>query len=497
MKLNCLLKGVEYKKIHGRVNIDIQDIAYDSRKLHEGDLFVAIDGIDQDGHKYIPEAVENGAACIVLSREYDAVTNTYPDITVILVNDSRHALTQLSINYFDSPAEKINIIGITGTKGKSTISYMIRQIFIEQGLLCSVSGTLGMVVRDKYVETTNTTPSSYDLMSFFKDTVDAGLKHSVMEVSSIALKLNRVESITFDIGMFTNLSQAHITDREHPTFEDYYMSKCLIFNRSRRLLVNMVDEYVKKGIDEYRNSDDHKRLQNEIYTIGLNDQADITAKNIHYNNDSCTFEYSGFGKIIPIELDLPGMFNIYNSLFAVSACLMYNISSDAIQKGLKKVKVKGRCEMVETGKDFGIMIDYAHTPDSLMKLLQAIRGTKTKGRIICLFGCGGDRDHLMRPMMGEIAGVNADFSIITSDNSRSEKPADIIVMIEEGIKKTNGKYICIQDRTEAIKYAMKSAMKDDIVILAGKGQETYMEVKGIKTHYDEREEVARILKEMR
>jgi UDP-N-acetylmuramoyl-L-alanyl-D-glutamate--2,6-diaminopimelate ligase len=497
MKLNCLLKDVEYKKIHGRTNIDMQGIAYDSRKIHGGDIFVAIDGIDQDGHRYIPKAIENGASCIILSREYETVKKTYPDITVILVDDPRHALTQLSVNYFDHPAEKIKIMGITGTKGKSTISYMIRQIFVEQGLSCSVSGTLGMVIKDRHIETSNTTPSSYDLMSFFKETADEGLKHSVIEVSSIALKLNRVEGITFDIGMFTNLSQAHITDREHPSFEDYYASKCLIFNRSRKLLVNTDDEYVKKGINEYINSNDHKKLQNEIYTIGLNDNADITARNIHYNNDSCTFDYTGFGKIIPIELDLPGMFNIYNSLFAVSACLMYNISSEAIQKGLKKVKVKGRCEMVETGKDFSIMIDYAHTPDSLMKLLQAIRGTKTKGSIICLFGCGGDRDHMMRPMMGEIAGMNADFSIITSDNSRSEEPSEIIRMIEEGIKKIDGKYICIKDRTEAIRYAMKTAKKDDIVILAGKGQETYMEVKGIKTHYDEREEVARILKEFK
>ena len=271
-----------------------------------------------------------------------------------------------------------------------------------------------------------------------------------MEVSSIALKQNRVYGLRYNIGMYTNLTQAHITDREHPDFSDYYNSKKRIFSASDIMIVNNDDKYVRKAAKEYKSSEGYNKDKHKIYTIGIEEAADITADNILYRNDGSSFIYRGLGMELEIELDMPGRFNIYNSLFAVTVCILNDIDVKYIKQGLSDVVVKGRCEKVDTGKDFTVMIDYAHTPDSLEKLLIAVRETRTSGRIICLFGCGGDRDKSMRPMMGKIAGQNADFSIITSDNSRTEKPEDILSMIEQGIKETDGEYICITDRTEAI-----------------------------------------------
>jgi len=314
-----------------------------------------------------------------------------------------------------------------------------------------------------------------------------------MEVSSISMKMNRVYGLHFNIGMYTNLTQAHITQREHPTFEDYYNSKKKIFEKSKVMLVNIDDENVEKALNEYLVSDHYIKTDNRIISIGIDKKADIIAENIVYKNDKSSFTYKGLNKCFDVLIDIPGRFNIYNSLFAITAALLNDVDIIHIQNGLSDVQVRGRCEKVDIGKDYTMMIDYAHTPDSLLKILQAVRETKTSGRIITLFGCGGDRDKSMRPMMGKISGENSDFTIITSDNSRTEKPEKIISMIEDGIKQTNGQYICITDRTEAIRYAMKIAKKDDIVILAGKGNETYLDVMGVKTHYDEREVIFGIL----
>lgn len=499
MLLKMLLQKVEYIRISNNVDLDILDISYDSRKTKHNDLFIAIDGVDDDGHKYIEKAVLNGATALTVTRDFERYSAQYPDLTIIEVNDSRMFLAQVSASFFNYPANGINMIGITGTKGKSTISYMIKNIFDKAAVKCAVIGTLGAVYNDKEIKITSTTPSAYELNSIFSTIKEHGVNNCVMEVSSIALKMHRVYGIGFNIGMYTNLTQAHITDREHPDFTDYYRSKKMIYDKCETMIVNIDDDYVSKSLEEFKdstffNSDAYKGKLKNIITIGIDNKADISADNILYENDKSTFSYRGLKETFNVSIDLPGRFNIYNSLFAITTCLLNGISVNHIIEGMSDVLVKGRCEKVDVNKDYTMMIDFAHTPDSLLKLLQAVRETKTSGRIICLFGCGGDRDNSMRPMMGKISGENADFSIITSDNSRTEKPEDIIKMIETGIKQTKGEYICITDRTKAIKYAMEHAKTDDLIILAGKGHETYIDVMGEKTHYDEREIISAILK---
>lgn len=494
MLLKDLLKVTGCIRISGSKNADITDISFDSRKTKPCHLFIAIDGVDDDGHKYIGNAVSNGAVAIVVTKDFEYYADKYPDVSVIETDDVRIFLAKASAYYFNYPANALNLIGITGTKGKSTISYMIKNIFDKARTACAVIGTVGAVYKDKEIAISQTTPSAYELNEIFSKINKESVNNCVMEVSSIALKQNRVYGLRYKIGMYTNLTQAHITDREHPDFSDYYNSKKRMFSASDIMIVNNDDKYVRKAAKEYKSSEGYNKDKHKIYTIGIEEAADITADNILYRNDGSSFIYRGLGMELEIELDMPGRFNIYNSLFAVTACLLNDIDVKYIRQGLSDVVVKGRCEKVDTGKDFTVMIDYAHTPDSLEKLLIAVRETRTSGRIICLFGCGGDRDKSMRPMMGKIAGQNADFSIITSDNSRTEKPEDILFMIEQGIKETDGEYICITDRTEAISYALRNAKKDDLIILAGKGHETYMDVMGKKTHYDEREIIQKVLK---
>ena len=297
----------------------------------------------------------------------------------------------------------MNIIGITGTKGKSTISYMIKNIFDKADLKSAVIGTIGISYNNKLIETNTTTPSSYELNQIFSDIRNEKISNCIMEVSSISMKMNRVYGLHFNIGMYTNLTQAHITQREHPTFEDYYNSKKLIFEKSEIMLVNIDDDNVEKALNEYLVSDHYIKTNNRIISIGIDKKADITAKNILYKNDKSSFTYKGLNKCFDVLIDIPGRFNIYNSLFAITAALLNDVDIIHIQNGLSDVQVRGRCEKVEIGKDYTMMIDYAHTPDSLLKILQAVRETKTSGRIITLFGCGGDRDKSMRPMMGKIS----------------------------------------------------------------------------------------------
>ncbi len=497
MLLKDLLKNTGYKRISNNSDIDISDISFDSRNTKKGHLFIAIDGADDDGHKYISKAVENGAYAITITKDYENYAKQYPEVIIIETEDSRIFLAKTSAAYFGNPASSLSIVGITGTKGKSTISYMIKNIYDKAGITCAVIGTVGVIYNGKVINTSQTTPSAYELNNIFNIIRNDSISNCVMEVSSIALKMNRVFGINYDIGMYTNLTQAHITQREHPDFLDYFESKMKIFEKSDVIIINIDDANVKKAIEQYKSTGKYKTLHQKIFTIGIDNEADITAKDITYENDRSNFTFEGLNKEFEITIDMPGRFNIYNSLFAISACLLKGIDVVFVKKGLMDVVVKGRCEKVETGKDYTIMIDYAHTPDSLEKLLIAVKETKTSGRIICLFGCGGDRDKSMRPMMGKISGENADFSIITSDNSRTEKPEIIIKMIEEGIKNTKGKYICITDRTDAIEYAIYNAKKDDLIILAGKGHETYLDVMGKKTHYDEREIIHKILEGMK
>jgi len=481
MKFEKLIKNL--KMINGKYdkNIDITGIAYDSRKVKKGFLFVCIDGIDEDGHTYINNAKEKGAIAVIISKD---TKNTFEN--VIKVKDSRETLALVSATFYNNPSKSLNVVGITGTKGKTTIAKIIKEILDSDNKQASLSGTLGMFIGNQYIKTKNTTPSSLDLQQFFSKTIEVGLKYSIMEVASIALKQKRVSNIDFDYGIYTNLAKTHIGKREHVDFYDYLKSKAKLFKLCKKGIINIDDKHYKEII---KNS----TSENITYSVN-NTNADIYCENIISGDGHSSFTYVGLGKKFDVTINMPGTFNISNAIAAITVSVMLKASEKAIKEGLLNVKVKGRCEILDTNTNYKIMIDYAHNQSSLEKLLSEIR-EGVKGKVICLFGCGGDRDNEMRYDMGEISGTLADFTIITSDNPRTEEPKKIIDMIEEGIKKTKGKYICIENRTEAISYAIDNAAENDLVILAGKGHETYVEINKIRSHYDEREVVSKLLQE--
>ena len=481
MKLKKLVAKLEYISISGDLNIDIKGITYDSRKVEKGYLFICVDGIDQDGHKYINEAKEKGAIAVIITKN---VSSSFANI--IKVKDARKTLAKLASVFYNNPSENLKIVGITGTKGKTTIAKMLKTILDCDKKYASLSGTLGMFIGEKYIKTKNTTPNALDLQQFFNESIKKGIKYSVMEVASIALKQRRVNNIDFDIGIYTNLAKTHIGKREHIDFNDYLVSKSKLFTMCNKGIINLDDLYYKEII---KNS-----TSNNITYSFKNPKADIYSKNVIINGINTSFTYIGLNRQFDVTINLPGTFNISNAIAAITAALLLNVSEKAIVEGLLKTKVKGRCEVLDTNTSYKIMIDYAHNQSSLEKLLSEIKTTKG-GKVIALFGCGGDRDNAMRYEMGEISGKFADFTIITSDNPRTEQPKKIISMIEEGMKKTNGKYICIENRTDAITYAIENAKENDLIILAGKGHETYVEINNVRTHYDEREIVEKILKE--
>ncbi len=478
MKLKDVIKGVQVEGVEGSVDIDITGVAYDSRQVEPGFLFVCIDGVEDDGHKYLNAAQNAGASAAIVTKEQDNFKGT-----VVMTTDSRKALAKCAVNFYDNPSEKLHLIGITGTKGKTTTAFMIKSILDKSGTECGIMGNLGVAFKGRHIATSQNTQQSSDLQKYFRMMVDSGTGKCVMEVTSMGLKQYRTSYVKFDIGMFTNISRAHIGRREHADFQEYLDSKAMLFSMCEKAVINMDDENSDYIAD---------KTQCPVATISLEKEADVTAVDMRINSKGSTFLYDGMGKRIPIKLAMPGKFNVYNALFAATAALMSGADEEMIKDGLSDVVVPGRCERIPTGREFGIMIDYAHSPDSLAKLLEAMNEF-AQGRVISVFGCGGDRDATMRPMMGEISGELADFTIITTDNPRFEKPMDIMLQIEEGMKKTDGEYIMIEDRTKAIEYAIKNAKANDLIILAGKGHETYLDKMGVKTHYDEREIVSRIL----
>ncbi|MFO7612141.1 MAG: UDP-N-acetylmuramoyl-L-alanyl-D-glutamate--2,6-diaminopimelate ligase [Clostridia bacterium] len=478
MKLTDVIKGTDILEINGRTDLDISGIAYDSRKVREGFLFVCIDGIEDDGHKYLGKAWENGAVAAIVTKDSGGREGT-----VILADDSRKALAACAVNFYNDPSSEIDLIGITGTKGKTTTAFMIRSILDRMPAGCAIMGNLGISYSGKTISTSQNTPQSSDLQEVLRQIADEGIGRCVMEVTSMGLKQLRTGFTKFSIGMFTNISRAHIGRREHESFDDYIASKAMLFSMCRLGIVNIDDEHSDYIID---------RAKCPVLTLSVTRDADITAANINMGGTSSGFTFRGFGHEFPVDVEMPGMFNVYNALFAAAAAILSGADEQSVQEGIRSAVVPGRCETLDIKKDYTIMIDYAHSPDSLEKLLEAMKEFAA-GRIVSVFGCGGDRDNTMRPMMGAISGRLADFTIITSDNPRFERPEDIISQIEEGMKETSGRYICITDRTEAIRHAIEHAKKDDLIILAGKGHETYLDKMGIKTHYDEREIVAGIL----
>lgn len=482
MKFAELIKDMKVLHISGDSNIEITGIDYDSRRVKKGNLFVCIDGMTTDGHNYIRQALDNGAAAFIVQKNMQLPENC----TFAVAEDTRTALAQLSDKFFGHPSEGFRLVGVTGTKGKTTVTFMLKAIFDAWGSRSAIIGTLGTQIDKRILHSERTTPESADLQRLFKQMVDDGVEIVAMEVSSQGLALHRVEFSDFDIGIFTNLSRDHIGAKEHANMEEYMKAKCMLFKLCMHGIINADSEYAQRVLNE---------AECETLTFGIENKADIRARNIRKQPQSVAFDLESPWYNGRFYTCIPGRFNVYNSLAAIGACGLLGIPEEAVRKGLETVHVPGRAELVETGRHFSVIIDYAHTPDSLENILSTIKDYST-GRVICVFGCGGDRDTAKRPMMGAISGRLADYTIITSDNPRTEDPEAIIRQIEEGIKDTGGQYICIGDRREAIKHSIIIAEKDDVVVLAGKGHETYQILNDRTIHFDEREVVKELLEEL-
>ncbi len=489
MKLSEILSGISDLKAKGNINIDIKNIACDSRKVTPESLFVAIKGYDVDGHDYIEEAIEKGASAILLENVEKLRNINLPgDVTFVITNDTRYALAISASNFYGNPSRKFKLIGITGTKGKTTTTYMIKTLLEAQGKKVGLIGTIeNYIGEDSLGESERTTPESLDLQRIFAQMVEEKVEYVVMEVSSQALKLERVAGCNFDIGVFTNFSKEHISKNEHKDMEEYFNSKMKLFSMCQMGFVN---------IDDFRGARVKREAKCQVKTYGIDNSCDLLAKDITITNIGVDFKAKLVDRNERIKVDIPGRFSVYNSLAAISVALYYGCSPEIIKTALETIKIPGRSELVPNKKELNIMIDYAHSPESLENILQAVK-TYTKGRVILVFGCGGDRDTTKRPIMGEIAGRIADYSIVTSDNPRTEDPEKIIKDIEAGISKTKGKYEIVVDRKDAIEKAIKMANKKDIIILAGKGHEPYQEINKTKYPFDERVIVKDIINNMK
>ena len=482
MKLREVLKGIDYELVKGSIDTNISDIKYDSRKVEDNDIFVSLVGINSDGHDYIDKAIELGCNTVIVEKDINIDKN----INIIKVNDTRKVLSLMSINYFNNPKEDIVLIGITGTKGKTTTSWMIKNILEEDNKKCGIIGTMGIYFNNKHYETVNTTPESYEIQKYLREMVNDGVKYCVMEVSSQALKVGRVEGLTFDYGIFTNLTKDHIGEGEHSSMEEYVYCKSLLFSKCKCGIFNIDDSYSSVMIDKCTGS---------IYRFGYDNTSDIVIKNVKLfkNNNFLGIKVNTTGIIEDTFLiNTPGIFSAYNAVSSIMVCYLIGCTIDSMKKALSKITIKGRMEIVPVNKNYMIIIDYAHNGASMESALKTIKGYHPN-RIISVFGAGGNRSRDRRFEMGEMSGKYADFTIITEDNSRFESVMDIMNDIEIGIKKTNGKYIKIEDRNKAIKYAIDMAEENDVIMLLGKGHETYKDVNGVKEYYDEREVVNRII----
>jgi len=486
MKLNELFKDIKYELIKGDMELEINDIIFDSRKVCDDVLFMAIVGSEVDGHKYIKDAIKNGAKAIVVSKNIDIDE----DITVIKVKDTRSILSKLSMRFFKYPQNKLKTIAITGTKGKTTVSFMIKKILEEAGYKCGVIGTTGIYIGDKIYKSMNTTPESYDTIKYMNEMVNEKIEYLVMEVSSQALKYDRVNDIIFDYGIFTNLTQDHIGENEHDSMEDYISSKAKLFNQCNHGIFNIDDSHFYDMVTGGDAS---------INTYGYDERADLKIVSMKLIRDGhfigIDVETDGVIKD-KFKVSTPGKFSSYNAMAAILTCQMIEVDVKYIKKALEKFSVKGRVEPIKVSDDFTLLIDYAHNGVSTESILSTIKEYKPK-RIVTIFGCGGNRSRDRRYEMGEMAGKYSDFCIITEDNNRFESFEDIAKDILVGIKKTDCKYTMIPDRKEAIKYAIENGQKGDIIMLIGKGHEDYKEINGVRYPFDERVIIKEILDEIK
>lgn len=476
MTLKEIVQSIDCR-ILGDSNIDIKGIAYDSRKVEPGFLFVAIKGFETDGHKYIDSALKNGA-CAVIGEEDLELSCTY-----VKTENSRKALALSAAEFYGHPERKLKIIGLTGTNGKTTTTYLIRQILMLKGLRCDLIGTNQTIIGEDIQESSRTTPESLDLFEIFFRMAQSGGEYVVMEVSSHSLDLDRVCGIKFETAVLTNITQDHLDF--HKTMDNYALAKAKLFEMSKSSAINKDSDYAEVCID---------KANGKVVTYSIKEESDIKASNIRMSERGVIFSISLNGEIHEMRLGIPGEFSVYNALAAISACLNIGMDISDIEKGLVLAKsVKGRIEVVHTNTPYTIIIDYAHTPDGMENIISAVRAF-AKARVITVFGCGGNRDSSKRPKMGAIAEKLSDIAVVTSDNPRCEEPEAIIKDILKGMTKDN--YTVVTNRREAIKYAMEIAEKDDIIILAGKGHETYQEIDHIKHDFDERVVVKEILAEM-
>ncbi len=482
MKLKELLQGLDVLKISADVDMDITGVAYDSRKVTPGSLFVAITGFVTDGNRFIPMAMEKGAAAVVTAVEPAA------DIPYILVASDRLALAMIGANYYGHPAESMTLIGVTGTNGKTSSTLLLKYV-LEQTRNAKVGliGTMDNMIGDVSVPAERTTPESLDLQALFAQMRDAGCTHVIMEVSSHAIALERVGGVHYHVAAFTNLTEDHLDF--HKTMENYCDAKAELFQRSDKCVANQDDEWFARMCAGAKNG---------VLSTSAKGEADLYAKDMQLLSDGICFTALYGGDQVQVTLPIPGKFTVYNALTVLGCSVSLGIGIAEAAQALRTAQgVKGRVEVVPTpGKPYTVLIDYAHTPDGLENVLSSVRGF-CKGRLIAVFGCGGDRDPIKRPIMGKIGADIADIAIITSDNPRTEEPMAIIEDILKGVDPEKNNYFVIENRPAAIKHAMDIAQKNDIIVLAGKGHETYQEIHGVKHHLDEREVVAAHLEEMR
>ena len=482
--LRELLVGIDYECIRGTLDREVADIIYDSRKVVPGSMFICISGAIVDGHTFAAEAVKGGAEVLVVEKEVEVPENV--DVTVIMVRDTHYAMAFVSAAFFGHPAEEMKIIGITGTKGKTTTTYLVKSILEHAGRKVGLIGTIEIIIGDTHIHADHTTPESYLIQKYFRQMADAGCDTVVMEVSSQGLMLHRTQGFTFDFGIFTNLEPDHIGKGEHKDFDDYLHCKGLLFKQCRVGIVNQDDAHWEMVTEGHTCT---------LETYGIDTEADLRACNISLLREAgdlgMAFDVTGLMNY-RVQIATPGKFSVYNALTAIAICRHFGVGEDAVKAALLAAKVKGRIEPVKVSDEFTLMIDYAHNAMALKSLLTTLREYEPH-RLVCLFGCGGNRAKSRRYEMGEVSGQLADLTIITSDNPRTEEPQAIIDDIKIGIKKTDGKYVEICDRKEAIAYAISHGEPGDIIVLAGKGHEDYQEINGVKYPMDERVLIREIL----
>ena len=480
-----LLKDLEYEVVSGSVDVNVNELIYNTKMVSKECMFVCIRGAVFDSHDAAAEAAAGGAVVIVAERPVEVPEG----ICVVRVKDTRYALALISAAYFGYPARKLKTIGITGTKGKTTTTFLIRSILEHAGIRTGLIGTIETIIGDRHIPASNTTPESYTIQQYFAAMVEAGCQVAVMEVSSQGLKLHRTAGIQFDIGIFTNLAPDHIGPNEHESFEEYLECKSRLFRQCRVGIVNIDDAHCQQILEGHTC---------QVETYGFSEKADLRASDVKLVNRpgflGVAYRVSGLTDM-DVEIDMPGRFSVYNSLVAIAVCRHFDIQKEDVLAALEAAKTKGRIEKVKVSDDFTLLIDYAHNAMSLESLLTTLKEYHPK-RLVCLFGCGGNRSRLRRFEMGEVSGRLADLTVITSDNPRFEEPQAIIDDIRTGIEKTDGKYVEIIDRKEAIRYVIEHGQPGDVIVLAGKGHEDYQEIKGVKYPMDERVLIQEVLEEL-